>query len=557
MINLMGLSNVIKPVKQNQNNSASAYRFMYNNLKADTFERSNAAVVTTCPISFTGKSNRLKQYKKVTDTLNQTAENAQISLNGQIAADGWAGRVADGISVLWNSKNRAKLVQADIDAYKAQVKDLEASIPQNKFIDKFKEMFGVEYHQSNINKYNKKANQFRNAVTTECMAKLTEEKLSKSIGQFNRLSGNLQDITEKKVIPNAMTGSFAFYEQVTSKEDIFNKMEKSLVDVLGDKKVLNSVLAAGGLNVEHSTMEEKYKAYGFVANFLLETSKETAKEYKKGQTLEEIKKDYEKAYEKAYGNKNDIQERVDKYNRSQEIGAAAVRGVTRSALAAVATIINPPAGLGKIVFNSALTFGIKVAVDGSDKLTNGVDNSIDLNAKAMQKMVRSASISAAEKLASGGVGILLPDLTTGSEALDFGLNQFKNIIVDTSIGLTAEKIKKGKWATNQILPRMIISAVFRNLGSDNELADELLSMTKGGINQAMKSSTRDYDVVKTFLDGTRLVIDENYLHDNEIFGDLKDYAEKHPDKYEALMLDLLQKEIDERAEEKKNKKEVK
>lgn len=546
MINLIGLNNIIKPAKTIEQTQIRGFRHEIFNQKPDSFEHSNKV---TCPICFTGKSNRLKEYKKITNTLNQTAENAQTSLDGQIANDGWAGRTADAVSVLWNSKNRAKLVQADIDSYREQVKELDDSIKEDKFTDKFKEMFGVEYNHSNIIRYNKKAEQYKTAVTTECMAKLTEEKLSKDIKLFDKLSGNLQDINEIKIIPNAVTGSIPYYNQTTSKEDIFNNMENSLVEIFGDKKVLDTVITAGGQDVNEASKEEKYKAYGFVAKFLLETSKETAKQCRKGQSLEEIKKDYDKAYEKAYGNKNDIQKRVDKYNRSQEIGAAVVRGVTRSAITSAAVLINPPAGVGKIVFNSALTFGVKVTVDSSDKLTNGIDNSVDFNSKAIQKMIRSASISAAEKFATGGVGMFLPDISTGSEALDFALNQGKDVLIDTSLGLTSEKLKKGKWATNQIIPRMLISAVFRNLGSDNEIVNDLLAMTKGGVNQAMKRSTRDYDIVKTFIDGTRIALDKNYVQDNKMFSELKDLADKHPEKYEELMLEMLQKEIDERAEE--------
>ena len=110
MFNLVSF-NTINPIKKIQNNPSNK---VYSSLfaqKPDTFERSNSGNNVTCPINFTGKSNRLKEYKKVTDSLSKTAENAQIALDGQIAADGWAGKTADAISVLWNSKNRAKIVQ--------------------------------------------------------------------------------------------------------------------------------------------------------------------------------------------------------------------------------------------------------------------------------------------------------------------------------------------------------------------------------------------------------------------------------------------------------------
>lgn len=557
MINLIGLSNVIKPAKTTQNNS-NAFRLAMSSLKADTFERSNPAenkLNVTCPISFTGKSNRLKEYKKVTDALNQTAQNAQTALDGQLASDGWAGKVADSISVLWNSKNRATLVQADIDSYKEQVNSLENSIKNDKFNEAFKEMFDIEFNHANVVRYNKKSEQLTSAVSADATAKIIESKLSASIKTYNKLSGKLSDITERKYLPTVMTGSVLYYDQVTSKKDILENMENSLADVLGDKKVLKSVLLAGGMDVEKANDGEKYKAYGFIANFLVESSKETAKECAKGQTLEQIKADYDKAYEKAYGTKNNIQNRVDKYCRSQEIGAAAVRGVTRSALAILTTLMNPPTGMAKIAINSAMTFGIKVAVDGSDKLTNDIDNSIDFNSKVVKKLVRSAAISAAEKFATGSANMFIPKFDTGNATLDFALNQGRNVLIDTTCGMTSEKLKQGNWAKNQILPRMIISAVFRNLKPDNDFVDELLSMTKGGVNQAMKKSTRSYEYVKAFVTGTRQVLEAIYKQDNQTFADLKKFADENPEKYEKLMTELLQLEIDKLSEE--GKKEVK
>ena len=71
----------------------------------------------------------------------------------------------------------------------------------------------------------------------------------------------------------------------------------------------------------------------------------------------------------------------------------------------------------------------------------------------------------------------------------------------------------------------------------------------------MKKSTRSYEYVKAFVTGTRQVLEENYKNDNKTFADLKKLADENPEKYEKLMTDMLQQEIDKRAEE--GKKEVK
>ena len=111
--------------------------------------------------------------------------------------------------------------------------------------------------------------------------------------------------------------------------------------------------------------------------------------------------------------------------------------------------------------------------------------------------------------------------------------------------MTGERLKQGKWLTNQIAPRMIISAIFRNLGADSELVDNLLKCTKGGINQAMKKTTRDYDIVEKFIKGTKATLDENYLKDRETFGELKLIADTNPDLYNQIMVDMLNEQAEE------------
>ena len=531
-------TNNIKSVKNNQERGFKTNPYVQ---KPDTFERS-------ANINFTGSSNRIKQYEKTTETLKTTGENAQTSLNGQIATDGWAGKVADSVSALWNSKNRAVLVQADIDTYNAQIDELKQSIKEKKFNEKFKEIFDVEYNHANIARYDKKAKQFKLAATATAMADITSSKLSEDIKTFKENNGKLQDKTVMRVLPYAMTGSVPYYYETKTKENTLNKLENNLVSVLGSKEVLNDTLKASGLNTEKMSDEEKYSTYGVIAEFLVETTKETAKNCSKGKTIKELKAEYDNAYEKAYGTKNNIQARVDKYNRSQEIGAAAVRGATRSAVSALVMLAAPEVGLAKIATKAVTTMGVKVLVDGSDKLTNKVDN--DLVGNKFKKLVRSASISGAENLASSLIGAFVPGFDTGCAILDEVLSQGKSTLVDTSLGLVSEKLKKGNWATNQIIPRMVISTVFRNLNIDDDSVKTLLNITKGGINQAMKYSTREYNVVNTFIEGTKQALKNIKTDDNKSLEEIKTLSENNPQEYTKLMLEALKKAVEEKANKK-------
>jgi len=525
-------------IKQLRKSSEREFRTSAYVQKPDTFERSTN-------VSFTGKSNRIKQYEKTAESLKTVGEIAQTSLNGQLATDGCAGKIADSISVLWNSKNRAVLVQSDIDTYNEQINELKQSIKENKFNEKFKEIFDVEYSNANIARYNKKAKQFNIAVTSKVMADITSSKLSENIKTYKENKGKLQDKKSIKVLPYAMTGAVPYYYETKTKESTLKDLENSLVSVLGSKEILNDTLKSSGLNTDKMSDDEKYSTYGIIAEFLVETTQETAKKCAKGKTIKELKEDYDNAYKKAYGTKNDIQARVDKYNRSQEIGAAAVRGVTRSAISAVVLLAAPEAGLAKIAAKAATVMGVKVLVDGSDKLSNNVDD--DLTKDKFKNLVRSASISGAEKLASSLIGTFVPAFDTGYEILDEVLSQGKSTCIDTALGLTSEKLKKGNWATNQIIPRMVISTVFRNISPDDDTIKTLLDCTKGGVNQAMKYSTREYDVVKTFVEGTKQALKDIKSDDKKSLNDLKLLSKNNPEEYTNLMLNTLKKYIEENA----------
>lgn len=544
MINLSA-TNAIKAIyniPKAQNNSG--FRALTFVQKPDSFER-------VCNTNFTGKSNRHKQYKKVVDTLTLTQENAQTALNGQLTTEGWAGKVADSVSILWNSKNRATLVQSDLDTYKKQVNELNESIKEDKFTQKFKDIFGVDYNHSALTQYNKKAVDFKKAVVASCMAELTTSKLKDSLETYNKAEGKLQGKVIRKNVPMASSGMIPYVEDRVSADEVFNKMEADLVDAVGSKELLESVLKSRGFEKEDSTKEEKYKAYGLVANYLTETANLTAEKMTKGKSLEELKEDYENAYHRAYGTKNNITERVDKYNRSQEIGAATVRGAVRSGLYALMMIPAPVSGVGKIVAGSAATFTAKVLVDGSDKASSCVNSQFD--AKAIQKLLKSSAISASEKLVSGGLSSVIPNLDTSNEILNWTAKQVKDTAIDVTTGMTSERMKQGKWLTNQIVPRMIISTVFRNLGSDSEFSKELINATKGGLNQTMKKCTRDYDSIQQFVAGTKAVLDKNYLEDRTTYAELKHLADTNYEKYSELMIEHLEKELEEQ-EKSKDKK---
>ena len=441
MIKIFGLNSIVKP-ENLQNNSNIGYRFALSNIKADSFERSNPSEINaTCPINFTGKSNRLKEYRKITNTLNQMADSAQTSLNNQIASDGWAGKTAETISILWNSKNRAKIVQEDINEYREQVTELDNSIKQDQFKDKFKEIFDIDYNHSNIVKYGRKSKQLENALITDCISKYTDEKLSKNLKIYNKLSGNLEDMSEYRAIPYGTTGCAPYYTHVTKKEEIFDNMEKSLVELLGDKKVLDKVLSSKGLDSEKASKEDKYRVYGHLSKFILESTKSSAQKTLKGQTLSQIKEDYDKAYETAFGTKNDIIARVDKYNASQKAGTACVKFVTGVVLNA----LGPSSVLASLAYSAATS----VAVDIADAATNKIEGDFNLKATAINAGLNGISGAINQSIVNkyaGGVASKILESTTGkttSKIVGSTLNNFviKEIVSKEGVKLPAYAVE--------------------------------------------------------------------------------------------------------------------
>lgn len=504
--------------------------------KPDTFERNSN-------INFTGKSNRIKQYNVTTESLLNAGKDAQLSLNGQLASEGWAGKIADSVSMLWNSNNRAVLVQEDINKYNEQINDLKKSVKEDKFTDKFKEIFGVDYNQSNIRKYEKTAKQFNMAITTKSVSDIVSAKLKEDLEIYSENNGELKDKIEK--VPNyyANTGSVPYFNKTTKKEDILNNLENNLVSIIGSKDTLNSTLKASGIDTEKISDQEKYNAYGLMAKFLTETTKQTSINLSHGKNIKELKKEYDDAYVKAYGSKNHIQERVDKYNRSQIIGAAAVRGATRSAIGALVMLTAPEVGFANLVSKAATTAGVKMLVDGTDKMTYKTENAFD--SKTFKKLLHSSAISGAEKIAIGVLDAVIPGSGTGYDMLDEVLTQTRDVAVETSVGMVAEKLKKGNWATNQIAPRLLIAFVFNNLGSDNQELKTLIGMSKDSINQAMKFNKRGINPTKTIIEGTKEALKSAEFKNDKSFDKLRDLSINNPEEYTKMMVSVLDEVIKE------------
>ena len=96
--------------------------------------------------------------QKAINNLKYSLNTAKKSFKKQLDDDGWAGDFADGISILWNSKNRASVVRKDLKAEENRIKKLSIAAKKgdNYFKQTFKKLYGIEYNQRAIEEYNKK-----------------------------------------------------------------------------------------------------------------------------------------------------------------------------------------------------------------------------------------------------------------------------------------------------------------------------------------------------------------------------------------------------------------
>lgn len=91
--------------------------------------------------------------------LESELNNAQKAFDAQKDKDGWAAKVADGVSNIWGwaqkDGNQAWRVSRDLKTYRSQLNELKAAASKGdaQFRAKFKQIYGVDYNQNAIANY--------------------------------------------------------------------------------------------------------------------------------------------------------------------------------------------------------------------------------------------------------------------------------------------------------------------------------------------------------------------------------------------------------------------
>ncbi|MBR2525019.1 hypothetical protein IKE67_00995, partial [bacterium] len=512
----------------------------------DTFEYSSA------PIHKPHKteSEKVKErYNDVVKSLELIKDNAQESFSAQCKKNGFLSKSYDGIKALWFSNNREKLVKKDIDTYNEQLDELSKSVEKGKFTKTFKKIFGLPYNQENIDKFNKANERLMLASTTKYVADTIEKTIGEDFKIAVKNKGELKGYVDNKFLPYAPTGSIPVVETYLDKDKIFSKMEASLSKAVGGNEVLRGMLKTQQIE-EDASKEDKYKAYYSIADFLLKTSKKTSEKWSNGKSIKELTKDYNDAYETAFGRENNIQKRVDCYNRSQQIGLsmlkAGIKNPMKLAIVAITGISNP---LAIIPAGVALDFGM----DMLEKSTNSDKKDEEISAKTMKQLAKDTAIDYADYLIDAGFSAVVPNFETGNVILNGMLSGARKTTIDVTTSMITEYMDTGKWDKTQIAPRAFVAAVFGKISPDDELAKDLLAMTQNGVKKSLLYDDSEKNSVKQFINKLQTELQEEYMKNPEMYSAMKTVSMSDPKIFEDMIVDILQEQIDEKSKSKNGK----
>lgn len=136
------------------------------------------------PIKKEYYEQRETEYTAV-NSQKETVKNARAAFQQQLDRDGWAGKTADAVSVLWNSDNRAVKVEEDLKTYENQIKELQTAQSKGaaEFSSKFKEIYGVDYNPAKIAEYE---------------ANPTDENYKKAYGTKNDIHKRVMDYNKSQ-----------------------------------------------------------------------------------------------------------------------------------------------------------------------------------------------------------------------------------------------------------------------------------------------------------------------------------------------------------------------
>ena len=476
-------------------------------------------------------SPKQKQLRKaVVDHMVETYNSAKSSFEKRLKKDGWAGDVADGISAIWNNDiveitgNRAEYVQRDLDAYKRQIEKLKKSMENGTFKETFKEIFGVPYKEDNVKAFQNVKEAFKEKAIVMAESKYVDDLLSGPLKKYNANNGEYKDNVEILETP------YGPQEKTSKKEYDFMVLKDSVTKVVGGEEAIATIAKQSNLNLSELTDEQKYKFYGEIAKKVSEASTERKNNVFAKNSIEDYMNAYEIAYTQAFGDKNDIQDRVEKYNSSQAIGSSVLKTGTKAVMTiGGTTVVTLSGGTATPLVVAGITAATSFAVEASDKAANDIENDFTDN---VGNLAKNAVIDGVFAYTGGsvaaGLGKLAPSVSknkTIKSAWDM-----TSKALGTAVESGAKDILKGDFSNitpEKMFARTLISSVMGKVKIETAgvVATTAFSVSKKMLTQATYSNVK-------------LKIEEQAKTDKNAQKVLR-WIDETPDEFKKVVTDLV------------------
>ena len=518
-VKISGVNN-LKPMSGIVRNSQNTGRYLKPQLP-DTFER------TTNPIEYEKGIfvPSASKYTSAIDTLNLMNTKAQTAFDRQRAYEGWSGKLADKLSVLWGSKNRASLVSDDLHMHKAQIENLKNAAREGNFKSEFYKTFGVGYDKEAIDNFETASAKYTLIKSAEQIAEYTDERLSEYVRFFDKHKNSI----------NPENPNFDKYDKHADINKKFGDFKEELTKIIGGKENLKELELAKRPDFMTLSKEEQIEVDKDIAQTLIYTTNVTAEKLKNGKKDKEIQKDYDEAYKAAFGENNNIQKRVDKYIKTQQIRSTALKDVMMSGIigATIAlTKTNTPALLG-----SAVTTVGYIGMDLADLATNKIDNKEDMSEAAIKDIVKYAAICGAEYLVGSKMYDIIPEATSKNKILNSATNTARTLGIELSVAFVSEYAQTGEWATYQMNPKDFMKLTLATFAIE-ELTRMGLSAPAGRKSNYTPLKINDA-VAETVVGRASQELQKQFEKNPSKFMNLKLLSMENPELFGELMTSTL------------------
>lgn len=382
-----------------------------------------------------------KFYDYTTQLLESNLNIAEKSFQDRVDTDGFFGKIADNVSVLWNSKNRKKLVQEDIDKHKDEIACLRAVADKgdDEFREVFKTVFKVDYDPELIATYKNKEVQLKTSIVAMSSEKFFNDKLSDLID-------NKKFTDQYEVIS---TSNMPYLNKKETKEEMYKRNYDDYSTILGkgDKEKGSKILEQKFKDLKikpDAPLKDKFKGMVKLANSQSRQMHRETLKITGGKDINLIKKEFEASYNAAFGVENDIAKRVTDYNVSQEVGEYAVDCLIMGpTMIGVSLATGSGIGLASVMKGTALATGTNMVAYSADRLASKKGMTKEDIEDILKFSVLDGSTFIASALASTGINFFTSAAFKGASVGKKATEIAMLTVAETAADATVQKVLYG------------------------------------------------------------------------------------------------------------------